>query len=251
MKRFDMSSILSVSVLIIILIVAGCAEIHRPTLDAEAYFNRGLAYLQKYQYDQAISDFTKAIEIDPRSASAYNNRGLAWKNKGDYDRAIADYNKAFEINLQNYIADSVIDDCNKLLEKNPQDAYAYRKRGLAWYNKGDYDRAIADYNKALEINPRDAEAYNRLAWLFAVCPKAEYRDGQKAVSLAKKAIGINSKDYILDTLAAAYAEAGNFEMAVKTEQKAYSMKNSPEYKNMIEAYKKGWTYTEYQKRKNQ
>ncbi len=62
--------------------------------------------------------------------------------------------------------DRAIDDYNKALKINPLFADAYNNRGLAWNNKGDYDRAIADYNKALEINPRDAEAYNNrgLAW---------------------------------------------------------------------------------------
>ena len=76
MKRFDMSTIFSVSVLIV-LIVAGCAEIHRPSLDADSYVKRGLTYADKGQYDKDISDYNKAIEINPRDAYAYNNRGTA------------------------------------------------------------------------------------------------------------------------------------------------------------------------------
>ena len=56
----------------------------------------------------------------------------------------------------------------------------------------------------------------------------EYRDGQKAVSSAKKAMVIYTKHYVLDTPAADYAETSDFEMAVKIEQKAYAMKNRPE-----------------------
>ena len=72
MKRFDMSTIFSVSVLIV-LIVAGCAEIQRPSLDADSYVKRGLTYADKGQYDKAISDYNKAIEINPRDAMAYSN----------------------------------------------------------------------------------------------------------------------------------------------------------------------------------
>ena len=52
------------------------------------------------QYDQAISDYTKAIEINANNAYAYCNRGSVYDDKGLYDKAIADFNKAIEI-IQN------------------------------------------------------------------------------------------------------------------------------------------------------
>ena len=144
MKRFDMSTIFSVSVLIV-LIVAGCAEIHRPGLDADSYVKRGLTYADKGQYDKDISDYNKAIEINPRDADAYSNRGTAYDTKGQYDKAISDYNKAIEI--------------------NPRLADAYYNRGIAYGKRGQYDKAISDYSKAIEINPRDADAYYNLLTL--------------------------------------------------------------------------------------
>jgi tetratricopeptide (TPR) repeat protein len=99
-----------------------------------AYYNRGNVWYYKGDYDKAIADYTKAIEINPQYASAYENRGLAWADKGDYDKAIADYTKAIEI--------------------DPKYAKAYYKRGLAWEKKGDLNKAKADYDKAKEINPR-------------------------------------------------------------------------------------------------
>jgi tetratricopeptide (TPR) repeat protein len=74
------------------------------------YNNRGIAYGEKGQYDQAISDFNKAIEINPRYDKAYNNRGIVHRLKGQYGQAISDFNKAIEI--------------------NPMDAQAYNN--LAW-----------------------------------------------------------------------------------------------------------------------
>ena len=134
MERLDMSTILSVCVLII-LAVAGCAE-----MKADSYFNRALTYGKKGQYDQAIADYTKAIEINPGHAMAYYNRGRAYAiGKGQYDQAIADYNKAIEI--------------------NPGYAMAYYNRALTYSKKGQYDQAIADYNKAIKINPRFILAY--------------------------------------------------------------------------------------------
>ena len=74
MKRFGMSTILSVW-LLLTFIIAGRAEAQKPSLDAEAYFNRGLNCSRKGQYDKAISDFNKAIQINPNHATAYVSRG--------------------------------------------------------------------------------------------------------------------------------------------------------------------------------
>jgi tetratricopeptide (TPR) repeat protein len=68
----------------------------RQTL-AIAYHRRGTAYASKKQYDQAIADYTKALEIDPKYISAYNDRGLAYMSKGNYERAIADVTRAVEL----------------------------------------------------------------------------------------------------------------------------------------------------------
>lgn len=96
----------------------------------------------------------------------------------------------------------------------------YNKRGLTYFIKGQYDKAISDINKALEINPNDAEAYNNLAWILATCPDARYRDGTEAVELAQKSVDLVLHSQNLDTLAAAYAEAGKFEHAITTQEKA-------------------------------
>jgi Flp pilus assembly protein TadD len=63
-----------------------------------AYSRRGNVYGRKGQFDKAIADYNKAIEINPKDAMAYNNRGVEYQNKGQYDRAVADYNKAIELN---------------------------------------------------------------------------------------------------------------------------------------------------------
>ena len=64
---------------------------------ADAYNNRGVAYGGKGDYDRAIADFDKAIQLKPDYADAYDNRGVAYGSKGDYDRAIADYDKAIQL----------------------------------------------------------------------------------------------------------------------------------------------------------
>ncbi|MBF0507239.1 MAG: tetratricopeptide repeat protein [Nitrospirae bacterium] len=107
---------------------------------AISYYNRGIEWRDKGDYDKAIADYSEAIRRNPQYALAYNNRGIAWRDKGDYDKAIADYSEAILL--------------------NPQYVLAYNNRGIAWRDKGDYDKAIADYSEAILLNPEYALAYN-------------------------------------------------------------------------------------------
>lgn len=77
-----------------------------PPGTAEAYFRLGWLYQNQGQYNQAIADYDKAIELDPKYVFAYNNRGIAYYSQGDYQRAIADYDKAIELD-QMYISTSI------------------------------------------------------------------------------------------------------------------------------------------------
>lgn len=112
----------------------------------DAYNNRGCIYQNKGELDQAISDFSKAIEINPRYASAYSNRGLAYANKGNPEQAISD--------------------CNKAVEANPGCVEAYFTLGLIYLNKGNLEQSLFCYNKAIEINPDYADAYNNRAVVY-------------------------------------------------------------------------------------
>ena len=133
--------------------------------DAEFYNSRGIAYGEKGQYDEAISDYNKALEINQSYAEAYRNRGNAYFYKRQYDQAISDYNKALEI--------------------NPKYAKAYNNRGVIYRLKGQYDQAISDYDKALEIDAGYADAYNNrgVAYYFKGEYEKSWEDVKKAQNL--------------------------------------------------------------------
>ena len=161
------SNLLQTLCVVICLFLAGCED---KSLD---HWNRGNAYFFAGEYDRAISEFNKAIEINPTYVEAYGNRGLAYLEKGEHDRAISDFNKAIEINpwddkatVNRGIAygakgeyDLAISDFNKAIEINPWDAKAYFNRGSAFYQEDEYDLAISDYDKAIEIDPMYPKAF--------------------------------------------------------------------------------------------
>jgi tetratricopeptide (TPR) repeat protein len=100
----------------------------------------------------------------------------------------------------------------------PDYADAHYNFGFALASCGRIEEAIAHYQKAIQVKPDYAMALNELAWLRATCPEAAFRDGAAAVELAQRAIGLpdGRTPGNLDTLAAAYAEAGMFSQAKET-----------------------------------
>ena len=189
---------------------------------ALAYNNRGIAWGNKKEYDKAITDYSEAIRLDPKYALAYNNRGIAWGNKKEYDKAITDYSEAIRL--------------------DPKYALAYNNRGIAWGNKKEYDKAITDYSEAIRLDPKYALAYNGRAWLWATCPDAKYRDGKRAIESATKACELGDWKVAndIDTLGAAYAEAGDFATAVEWQTKAIALvtdeKKKDDFRNRLKLY---------------
>jgi len=103
---------------------------------ALAYYNRSSAYSCKGDYDKAIADLNHILSLDPEMASAYRDRGADYESKGDLDKAFADYNRAIQL--------------------DPLNTLTYYYRGLAYYNQKHYDEAIADFNQALHPNSKSA-----------------------------------------------------------------------------------------------
>ena len=102
---------------------------------ADSTYQKGASYLKQNKLDEAISEFSKAIELNPRSDKAFYDRGRAYSAKGDFGNALVDYSQAININSPESIQS------------------AYNNRGLVYEAKGDLDKALEDYTKGIETMP--------------------------------------------------------------------------------------------------
>ncbi len=245
----------------------------------EAYRSRGEVQIALVNYKGAIENFDEVIRLDPKNPSSYLSRCTANFMDRNYNQAIKDCTKSIELNpdltllhlayfqrgaayveLNDY--NQAMKDYNKVLEILPDFAVAFVARGELFRKLGNYDQSLKDFDKAIELAPKDAGAYSAVAWFYATCRDPKYRDGKKAVQYAEKAVllsehikrNVNTKAAIYNTLAASYAEVGDFNQAVLMESKALDLyrpanagdKTNDRHKKLIEAYKNKETYIQWE-----
>jgi tetratricopeptide (TPR) repeat protein len=216
------------------IVFAACSNVISSGADSKsmaiAHGERGNTHHDKGEYDRAIADYTRAIELNPTDAVVYNNRGIAFRAKGDNDSAIADYTKVVELKPRDAVAynnrgiafrvkgdnDSAIADHSKAIDIDPELATAYNNRGIAFRAKGDNDGAIADHTKAIDIDPELVSAhYNR-----ALAYRAK-GNNDRAIEDATTTIEINPRHagaYFNRGLA--HAAKGNHDRAIADYSKA-------------------------------
>jgi len=121
-----------------------------------AFLDSGYEYSCKNDHDMAITNYNKAINLDPNNIEAYYLRGIVYYEKQNYDQAIKDYTKA-------------INEAKKKTKKiDPKIAMVYGNRGMVYKNKGDNKKALEDYNKAIENDPNNVIAYINRGNLYAI-----------------------------------------------------------------------------------
>ena len=211
---------------------------------ADPHNSLGNVFFQKGQTDEAIAQYQMAVALKPGFAGAHNNLGNTLCQKGLMDDAMVQFQEALAIepdfadanyNLGNILlqkgrVDEAIIHFQKAVASRPDFSYAYYNLGAALLQKGQMDAASVQFQKTLALQPNFEEAQSdlaRIAWMMAASPDAAVRNGTKAVELARQTDQLSGgkNPMMAGTLAAAYAEAGKFDDAIATAQRALQLAN--------------------------
>jgi len=157
------------------------------------------------KYEQALADLNLLRQAMPDQTEVLLQIGALYQVTKQPQKAIEIY--------------------NHMLEVDPKNVPAYRSRADVYLSLGNQPKAIADYEEAIQIDPRNSGALNNLAWVLATSPEDKLRDGRRAIELATLASEVteHKQAYILSTLAASYAETGDFDTTITWSQKAVEL----------------------------
>ena len=206
---------------------------------APACNNLAEVFRKQGRDDDAIAEYERALRLDPLSVETHCSLGVMLAGRGRLDEAVEQYQQALKVNDQDtathyYLAlalvkrgqlDAAVRHFRRAAELDPGFAENYDRLGRALEAQGHPREAAATYRQALAVRRDSLSATNDLAWLLATSPDASLRNATEALRLAAKAneLSAGRRADVLDTLAAAQAEAGQFAEAVATAQKALEL----------------------------
>ena len=123
-----------------------------------------------------------------------------------------------------------------VIRLRPGNANLYIIRGDLLVKLENYESALSDYAQAVKLKPDGAQGHNHLAWLLATCPDTKIRDGERAVFNALRACELQGPDNfnMIDTLAASYAQAGDFASAIQSQTRALELAPDHSKTDMLE-----------------
>jgi tetratricopeptide (TPR) repeat protein len=217
---------------------------------AEAHYNLGNALGMKGQIDEAIHQCQEAIRLKPEYAQAHYNLGIVLAKKGQLDEAISQFQEAVRLKPDYTEAQ------NNLRYLRTEQPKALGALASTFNGQGKYAEAIRFYQAALNAQPDQEGALNNLAWLLASCPNAAFRNGPEAVRLATRACELTgyAQPLLIGTLAAAQAEAGDFQAAMPTAERAAALARSlhmeqvaAKNRELLQLYRQGQAFHEERK----
>ena len=192
---------------------------------------RAQTLVQLDKAEDALEDARHALELEPNSDDALRVWAHVTGKAGKSDDAVKELRQKVEANPDDsvawlqlgllYAADKeakkAIDAYSAAIKLDPKREFSRQVRADIYLNDGRQKEAIADYEESLKLNPNNSGVLNNLAWVLSTSPHKELRDGQRAIKLATKACELTNykQAHILSTLAASYAETGDFKTARK------------------------------------
>jgi len=170
--------------------------------------NLGIVYLRQGNLDEAILLLQAAVDLRPDNSPAHENLAKALLQKGDVPDALVHYRKLSELQPDNIEVHNIV--------------------GTVLIQQGRLREGVEEWQKVLAIQGDNGNAMSNLAWVFATSPDDSLRDGPKAVHFAEEALRISGRriPILFRTLAAAYAETGDFSKAIQTAQQGLDLANS-------------------------
>jgi len=205
-----------------------------PENKAKKYFEVASKLDDDDDWDGALKNYKKAIELNPKSAAFYLARGWLYKRKGESVKAIRDFDKAIELNPEFALAynnrgaayddigdiEQAIRDCKRSIKLDNKSWYPHYNLGLCYDRKNKDDLSIRYYNKAIKLEPDSYKAYNNRGRVYSKKGKHE-----QSIKDYSKAIELNSK-YALayENRAIIYEKIGEKEKAEADRKKFEELK---------------------------
>ena len=206
---------------------------------SKPYNDLGKTFALQGKIPEAGEMFAKAVRLEPGFGQARRNLGTALLKQGRLEEGLAQlkigvelepdnvdaHRKMAEILIQNGKAAEATKYCEMVVKAKPRDAHVRYMLGEAWLAQKHYEEAAANLMEAMRLAPNVPQLMNALAWIYATCPKPEVRNGAEAVRLAERVCRLAGRPGVeyLDTLAAAYAEAGQFPDAIKKAEETLAL----------------------------
>jgi protein O-mannosyl-transferase len=235
--------------------------------NAIAHINLGVALEEENRQPQALAEYRKAIKIEPNRFQARNNVANLLASMGLRDEAFREYQEALRLNPGAAVAhmnfatllsemgrfDDAMKEYTTAAQLDPEDPRPHYLMGKACLRHGQSAEAVKHFHDALQRDPNGFQTLTWLARVLASDQNPAVRNGKEAVSLAERAANLTGgqQPFVLDALAMAYAEAGDFRSANETAQKAVQVaaavgaqKTLPEMEQRLQLYQSDKPYRE-------
>jgi tetratricopeptide (TPR) repeat protein len=206
---------------------------------ADAYYNQANTLLRMQRFSDAVENYEKALQITPDFPEAYNNLGITLTNLNRIPEAMEKYRQAIRVKPDypepyNNLGNALVllgriaearEQFERAVQLDPRYADAQLRLMLALAETGQLPEAIQHGRQLVRLVPDESQAQRLVAWLMATHGPIDGLDPQEAVQLATRACDLTARrdSECLDTLAAAYAAASQFDKAIATAKEAWQL----------------------------